>query len=575
VISSNSIVRITASYPLNLSGANMNLQKLQLDLEHARTSLRDYLLDLAKNDPHAEKWPQQISGTMIAFPTQALEELENYFSDLAKKDHLVPPTLNKAYACTQTALCLIDLLSNNSPPQNTDPDDVKTLYQALYCPGQLLPLIADFLGEKKDNIVICDYDVTAIVAALNKACLLLYVTKHEENINLFVNEYSSLVKTLPSHAYLFNEAWLKNEFLKINVIVQKPYEYARYHPLQEEKPLTFWENLWLTHLLTPWKWRFALGRLHARIFGENIVLPNIHFGRSTFHNFLYLLSHWTHLCLVLHSVKLFYIQAIKNNLKACLSYIKGDLPFFNATELSFNMTVNILKFCFFPLILITPILVGLTSLPLLGLQWLLGKIPLRFIKTPSLVLLDMIESIKDLFLLIGGVLLLSPFIARSIVLHPILSALGGLVSTIVLLSTLLALSAIGLSPQVLAFILGMGGLNQIVSLAFSPLISLSGVIGVICFPLCLALLTVPRMILEVCHAVEAVFPRRREVLSPPLQPQNQAKLQSASDFSDDPLDNFNLFIRKKPLLLKFKSTMDLPQSLHLPPADKPTLRSSL
>ncbi len=568
------------------------MPELQQNLETARITLRDYLLNLASHDPHAESWRQQISGTLMGYPVQLLNELQDFFAELADTKYHLAPEKIQPFSCTQTALCLVHLFIKDSPPKEKDPDNLKILYQALYKPGQLLPTIEDFRPEKTDKIEIYEHDVTRIVSVLNKACLLLYIVEKKEEIAQFMQTHPQALKTHPSLSYLLTSTWLEKEVRKIEQVAEKPYEYAHFNLFPSLRGIipqaendgengTFWHSLWQTHLLLPWKLRFGIGRLHARFYDQDYrveiyyaSLPHDYSRRGFSDKLFFYISFWIHLCMAWHIFNNSYMQTIKNDLNTALEYMKGSRSLYSAPTLAFNLTVDILKLLFFPLILATPLLLGITSLPLLLLRALLSKIPGYYVRVSALVLLDAMETLKDLTLLITGILWLSPLIKAAIVLPAALVTLGGFVSMIVLLTTLIALTALGLSPQILAFILGMGGLNKIVDLAFSPLVSLGGVVGILSFPLVLGLLTVPRMVVETAFMLQNFSQWATAYFNAALNPPPPSPSQLLSQ-GYDPIDDLNLFVKQNPLLLQYEQAIEATLTPSLPlstPSPAPQLK---
>jgi hypothetical protein len=238
--------------------------------------------------------------------------------------------------------------------------------------------------------------------------------------------------------------------------------------------------------------------------------------------------------------------------------MRGAHSFFAGVPFALSLSIDLLKWIYAPLLLITPILFGLSSLPFLILRRLSDKIPSYFLRTNLRILLDSLETLKDISLVLGSIFLLTPLISGVIMLPSVLGILGGIVSTFVCLILILALTAVGLSPQILVLILGMGCYNKVVEIAFSPLISLGGVISILSFPAALAMLTLPRVVLEMAYALQTLS---SSLSSSPVGP--DPTFSSTNEY--DPIDELQLFVKNHGFLLQYEEMIERSEKLDLPP----------
>lgn len=539
------------------------IEILRKNLEKASQLLKAYLFNLAKQDPEANFWQQQVNGTLSGYPQRILQELHENFVELAEKNENLSEQDKEAYAATQVTCCLLSVFEDKNPPQENTLDALKILYQTLYTPGQLIPVTEDITPEVKENIEIYEQDTTYLVCILSKAHFLFYIVDNYEKIKTFIATFPQLTEN-HSNLLSLNISWLEKEFQVIKKVSEKPYLYSKstimpemggYIPLealQEEHGHSFWQSLWQTHLILPWKLRFAIGRLHARFAAEDYrvesyyaKLPISYKNKHFLSQFIFYLCFWTHLYLVYHLFKSAYLQTIWQNIKTSFNYIRGSHSFLSGVPFAFNLSVDLLKLLYFPLVLTLPVLLGISSLPFLVFRRLSETIPSYFLRTNLRIMLDVFETLKDITLLLGTFYVLTPLLSASLILPSAFAILGSIVSTFFCLILIIALTAVGLSPQILVLILGMGGYNKLVELAFSPLISLGGIIGILSFPLALAILTLPRFVVEMAYHLQSLSvsssPSQEQELNPNLTPLNEY----------DPIEELQLFVKNHAFLVQY------------------------
>ncbi len=499
------------------------------ELDSCQKIIQSYIFQLATGDQF-KYWEDIIKKVLPDALTHEKERCELLFvpSDL----HPFVTTTDDAKC--QTYMVILKFLAGKEFPEKTTAKPIKValreLSKSLQCPGQLMPGM-----HKKDNIVINGYDVTALIIELNRIYLLRYL----------IQSYALVADYQPEVLEIFSPQWLEtqaNKTIKVcdnlqnHVKIQEinfnkkfqaenigiaianavwtvdsvPVSKISVQPFQHSTSLKkFWHN----HQMTAWSKRFAIGSIFKP--ADRVVVTDPAPGSPWLINQLLKIIFWLHIPMIFSILKNMVFLSFIKTLNECWDFVTSKKPYetYNtAYHPAISLWVQCIKILCLPFLMLGPLALGLTSIPLLQLrEWWLDLFGQYETAKSMLYVLDFIELVKDCIVMMFGVGLLVNYFSSFITVPAILLSVGTPMAALITIAaaTLLIVLKFVDAEKYFEFLFGfqfqIPNLPTLIQYTMvSPFIQTLGIAISLGLPLSLTLLSTARVAINILGAIKDV-----------------------------------------------------------------------